>query len=409
MSKQSHSKFSKQYEKYKEILDIPSVVSSFNQQDFRAMEYCSQIDFVTLIIPFGKNATNSNYDCVFLKNDLVTYTKMYSELYGSSTFPKMSFLDSAIEHSKNYLKKENLSFEELYPIAFIENDFTFNKKTHKHKGLIFVGRLSDNQSFNNHDLSIRNINEEFLFSNPHNKVIFSLVKEHIQKFMIDDDLDKERKTATKLLEKESKKAKENFLISNNIDISNLDILKNKIINDIEIKDPKKFIDIACGDDDIIYDILKLKNIDVFANDIALPYILNYHKNQKDYNEIIFTNLNAIDAPFKETAFDVLLCKNLLHHIRTDLRIDLITHLIKISREVLIVEILHVDDQNEFGLKLHNDFYGKVLNETEDKFYMHNNEIIDLCNQCSADITINKIVDTNNGKYAYIWIKEKSKN
>lgn len=405
MNKQSHSIFLKQYNSYKEILDVPTVFASFYQKDFHAMEYCSQIDFVALIIPFGKNLSNEKYDCVFLKNDLVTYTEMYSELYGSSTISKMSFFDSAMEISKSYLNKNDLSFEELYPIAFIENNFLYNAKKHKHKGLIFVGRLSDNQVFNSHELSIRNINDEFLFSNPHNKVIFDIVREHIERFMVDDDLEKERIIAAKLLSSKSKEAKVKFLLENNIDTSNISILKNKIINDIAMKAPKKIIDIACGDDEIIYDIAKNAKAQLFANDIALPYITKFHKNKKDYSRIIFTNFNAIDAPFKQNAFDVLLCKNLLHHVRENLRIELISHLLDISKEVLLVEILHVDEQNHYGCKLHNDFYNCILNETNGKYYMCYREIENLCRTCNAEIGQQSLIETNNGKYAYMWIRK----
>lgn len=408
MNKQSYTNFLNQYELYKEILDVPTIKSYFIQDDLHAMEYCLQIDFVALIIPFGRNVTNANYDYVLLKNDLVTYTKMYSELYGSSIIPSTSFLDSAIAILKNNLNYQAVSFEELYPIAFIENDFSFQRKQHQHKGIIFVGRLSDNQLFNSHESSNRSIHDELLFSNPHNKVIFSIAREHIEKFMVDDDLEKERETASKLIKKNSKKAKEEFLKNNNID-NNVNVLRNRIIHDIKIKAPKKFIDIACGDDDIIYDVLKIKNIQVFANDIALPFILEYHKNQKNSDKIIFTNFNAVDATFTHDAFDILLCKNLLHHIRDNLRFDLITHLLEISKEVLLIEILHIDEQNDLGRKLHNEFYGGILGEIDNKFYMHYDEIISLCVQCNAEITLEDMVETNNGNYAYVCIRKKTAN
>lgn len=408
MNKQTHNKLSKQYENYKEVLDLPCVVSHFFQDDFRAMEYCRNIDFVALIIPFGKNVTGQNYDCVYLKNDLITYTKMYSELYGSGTIGDLLFLDSAIELSKRYFKKEDLSFEEIYPIAFIENYFTLERQNrvqnHKHRGLVFVARLTDNQNFDDIELSIRNINEDFFFSNPHNKTIFSLAREHIIEFMLDEDLCEERKIAAKILKVDAKTKKKEYMIANKMDTDDK-ILQNQICSDITAKLPKKFIDIACGNDDIIYEIAK-KNIKVYANDIALPYIIDYHQKNDDYKRITFTNLNAIDAKFKKTAFDVLLCKNLLHHINESIRLDLISHLLYISKEVLIVEILHMDEQNGCGKKLHEEFYNKILGETENKLYMHQSEIIDLCRQCNADITLERTIETNNGKYSYVWIKKK---
>ena len=215
MDKQSFNKYSSQYNAYKNVFDIPTIISSFVQDDYHAMEYCREIDFVTLIVPFGKNQTGKKYDCVFLKNDLVTYSRMYSEIQGERVTEKSNFLDSAINISRLYLSKEELSFEELYPLAFIENTFKFNNDTHIHKGIIFVGRLTDNQNYYNDELAIRNINDNFLFSNPHNKVIFSLVKEHIQKFMIDKDIVQEKKIAEKYLSMDAKAKKMNFLKGKN--------------------------------------------------------------------------------------------------------------------------------------------------------------------------------------------------
>ncbi len=407
MDKQSYKKYSNQYDSYKSVLDLPTIISSFCQDDYHAMEYCTDIDFVTLIVPFGKNQTGKKYDCVFLKNDLVTYSRMYSEIQGERVTEKSNFLDSAINISKYHLAKEDLSFEEVYPIAFIENSFKYNNDEHLHRGIIFVGRLTDNQDFCNGELAIRNINEKFLFSNPHNKVIFSIVKEHIQEFMLDMDLSAERKGAEKYLNIDVKRKKQEFLQKNNISVNNTSILKNRIINEIKLKKPKRVIDIACGDDTIIYDLLKLGNIKVYANDIALSYITKYHSKQRQYNDIVFTNFNAVDVSFKESAFDVLLCKNLLHHIKFDIIGNLIEHLTEISKQTLIVEILHFDEQNENGKKLHKDFYGKILNETNNRTYLHLNEIEKICYDHQINIDVCDTVETENGVYAYLWISKKN--
>lgn len=406
MDKQSYIKYSDQYDSYKSVLDLPTVISSFCQDDYHAMEYCTDVDFVTLIVPFGRNQTGKKYDCVFLKNDLVTYSRMYSEIQGERVTEKTNFLDSAINISKYHLAKEDLSFEEIYPIAFIENTFNYNDNEHLHRGIIFVGRLSDNQEFCNGELAIRNINEKFLFSNPHNKVIFSIVKEHIQEFMLDMDLTAERKEADKYLTIDAKRKKKEFLKENNLPINNTKALKERIINEIKLKKPGKVIDIACGDDTIIYDLLNINNIKVYANDIALPYITKYHSTQKRYNDIIFTNFNAIDVNFKESAFDVLLCKNLLHHIKSDLIGDLLENLTRISRQTLIVEILHLDEQNESGKKLRTDFYDKILNETNNRNYLHIKEIERICYNQQINIDLCDTVETENGVYAYLWVSKK---
>ena len=268
-----------------------------------------------------------------------------------------------------------------------------------------MGRLQESQRIANISVAQRDINEMFNFTNPHNRVLFELVKDFMIKYRLDESVLVEQNLAQKLISRNSKELKAKFLKDERIKIDDYTGFKKRIVNDIKMKRPHKVIDIACGDDDIIYDLVKLNvkgGCKIYANDIALDYIQNYHSKKGDYQKVVFTNYNAIEAPFRKLAFDVLLCKNLLHHVDPSNREALIRNLLSISKQVVIVEILKPEEQNAAGKKIHTDFFNKTLNETADKDYLGATDIVELLKAERAEIDFSDIVDTGNGRYSYIW-------
>lgn len=168
------------------------------------------------------------------------------------------------------------------------------------------------------------------------------------------------------------------------------------------------MDIACGDDDIIYDFLKINNnIKVFANDIALAYLENYHYNKKEHTKIMFSNLNAVELPFKPGTIDVMFCKNLLHHLSRADRKKMINRCLKICKTMVIVEILCYKEQNDSGKILHDKFYGEILKETKNKEYLSGKQLDELFSEPYIEKQSDTEVETQNGKYRYVWLTAKN--
>lgn len=408
MYKRDYDRYNKEFINYMDVLDIPEIDATFIQHDSYAMSYCANIDFITLIIPFGKSNGSIEYNSVFVKNELVSYNKMHSEFYGTAVVENKNFMDTAIELAKRFMGRLDLQFDELYPIAFIKNRFIYEEREKEHNGLVFMGRLQELSKIPDISIAERDINSNFNFTNPHNKVIFRIVKDFIINYRLDENVIIEQKLAKRLIAENIKDKKSLFLKDYNINISDYLDFKRRIINDIKIKKPHKIIDIACGDDNMIYDFLKMTikgGCKVFANDIALSYIQDYHSKKADYKKIIFTNFNAINAPFKDNAFDVLFCKNLLHHIESSNRENLINNLLRISKQIVLVEILKFEEQNEEGKKIHKKFFGDLVNEIGDREYLGKTDIIELLNEIGATIDLEEIVSTGNGLYYYIWISK----
>ena len=276
MDRNNYDRYQEIFEYYRNIYDLPLIKTNFYQDDYRAMNYCEDRDFVALVVPFGE-PSGDLANKIVVQNNLVAYTKMYSDLIGGSARPDRDFLSSAIEIAK---KKANLrSLEEFTPIALIENTFTYEKKQQSHYGIVFMARIPKGRSLGK-DVVSKSINEKVYFANPHNQVLFELAKKYVENYRTNKILQDEIKFSRKLGLKDIKNKKKKFLNDNNIDLKDYYEFKKSIVREIRRTAPKSIMDIACGDDDIIYDFLKINNnIKVFANDIALAYLENYHYNK----------------------------------------------------------------------------------------------------------------------------------
>lgn len=404
MDLNDYNRYKAMFECYFNIYDLPLIKTDFFQEDYRAMNYCEERDFVALVVPFGDpNGDLANK--IVVQNNLVSYTKMYSDLIGGSARSDKDFLSSAIEIAKR--KADLKLLEEFTPIALIENAFTFGTKKQSHFGVVFMARIPKGKNLGK-DVVSKSINERVYFANPHNQILFELAKTYVENYKTNKFLLEEIKYSRKPNWKKSKAKKKKFLSEHGINLDDYFKFKRKIVEDIKKVSPQTIMDIACGDDDIVYDFAKINsNIQVFANDIALAYLENYHLQKSGHTKILFSNLNAIELPFKSKSIDIMFCKNLLHHLEKEDQVKLINNCLKICKTMIIVEILCYKEQNETGKLLHDGFYCGVLQETKSKEYLSSRQITELLSATNIEIQSETIEETQNGKYKYVWITSKN--
>lgn len=96
------------------------------------------------------------------------------------------------------------------------------------------------------------------------------------------------------------------------------------------------LDAACGDDTLIFDLARTAAFCV-ANDISF-HTLGHLRAQNPPGNVLFTNHNATDLPFKRK-FDVVIFKNTLHHMH-DLEelVAALESLRRVARRLVIVDI-----------------------------------------------------------------------
>lgn len=403
MDRNDYDRYKAIFECYFNVYNLPLIKTDFFQEDYRAMNYCEERDFVALVVPFGDPAGDLANKIV-VQNNLVSYTKMYSDLIGGSAHADKDFLSSAIEIVKRKANLKNL--EELTPIALIENAFTFGRKKQSHYGIVFMARIPKGRTLSKNVVS-KSINEKVYFANPHNQILFELAKKYVENYKTSKSIQEEIKYSRKSILKKSKTEKKRFLSEHGINLDDYYKFKKRIVSEIRRAAPQTIMDIACGDDDIIYDFIKINNtVKVFANDIALAYLENYHSQKKDHAKILFSNLNAVDLPLKPNSIDIMFCKNLLHHLRSEDRIKLINNCLRICKTMIIVEILCYKEQNETGKLLHDEFYCDVLGETKSKEYLSSEQLNNLFSSANIEIQSEATEETQNGRYKYVWITSK---
>ncbi len=402
MDRENYDRYKAAYESYKKIYDLPLVKTDFFQDDHKAMDYSENRDFVVIVVPYGTPYRFEGRRIV-VQNNLVSYTKMFSDLVGGSAVTNREFLGSAINLLEIRMDVKHL--QEYTPIALIENCFTYGKKKRSHYGVVFAARIPDVSDIpKTNDIPLRSINETIYFVNPHNKMLYELAKEYIENYRVNDKITAEIDYFRERNSEQVKESKKKFLEDNEIDLRDYFEFKKRIVSEIEDNRPKSIMDVACGDDDIIYDFLKIgDDISVYANDIAIDILENYHFQRPEHIKIHFSNLDAVSLPFKSDSLDIMFCKNLLYRLDPEDRAELIKNCLRIAKCLIVVEILCYEEQNDSGKLLHDEFYKKELGENDGKGFMTEAQMRLLFSKGSYK-TKAEVVDTNNGRYMYAWIR-----
>lgn len=179
-----------------------------------------------------------------------------------------------------------------------------------------------------------------------------------------------------------------------------DLLKNLI--------PQKesIIDVSCGDNSNIFTIARNKNYEtIVGNDICLEY-LNTQKN----DGTIYTNDNIEMNKIKENSYDVSFCKNTLHHMDNITNINkALRFLDKISKEIIIVEILNPNDFKGLPKFLNKYLYTKFLKDVGN-CYLNEEQLRKIINNIfdEKNIIYNKFTNIL-GTYLIIKINKENKN
>lgn len=170
-------------------------------------------------------------------------------------------------------------------------------------------------------------------------------------------------------------------------------LKDKI-KGLILRVPQTLLDVSCGDDDLIFDICKkFKTKVCIANDLS-PKLTSLVTTE-DTN-VTYTNFNILSEPFQEE-FDLVLCKNTLHHIPKYYHEKLIQYLLKISKQFIVVDIENPKKSNLRAL-LWNYYYRIFLGDQGNAFLSFE-EFNLLLSKREPSFSIGKI-NTIKGFYMY---------
>lgn len=153
---------------------------------------------------------------------------------------------------------------------------------------------------------------------------------------------------------------------------NIPNMKQEIMNSIGLV--KRCIDVACGDDRGIFELSKHIPF-VVANDIAVDQLITlereYFNKRSMYpksHTLMFTNHDCLDLPFRANAFDVAICRNLLHHMRTAKDLTaLLSNMRRIAKRIIIIEVEDPTDGSRWE-RLRHRYYIDWLKDEGKHFY-----------------------------------------
>ncbi|KKP81205.1 MAG: hypothetical protein UR81_C0004G0007 [Candidatus Levybacteria bacterium GW2011_GWB1_35_5] len=152
---------------------------------------------------------------------------------------------------------------------------------------------------------------------------------------------------------------------------------------------KYILDLSCGDDKSILQIAKKAKL-LVANDISRD-IMKSLINSSAQN-IIFTNQNLLDLEYKIN-FDLVICKNTLHHMRSSEEVELLMKTLKkFSRKRIIIMDIE-NPNNSFLSKAWNTYYKIIMKDHGDLFISFNQfrEILKIAFPNSASIYSKRIL------------------
>ena len=294
------------------------------------------------------------------------------------------------------LNETGLEIDELSPVAIVKNTFRYGDQHITHCGIAFMalsrGKLKAYP---------KNIQTCFTMQIPkkiayQNDSILRLVREKKDAIKYDPPFE----------EIESIKGKffsllyplHKYAIKHVGNIASKKI--EKVIFSLIDGKPKTILDASCGDSSIINELYECYKPDIcIGNDISWKTIT---LTKKKHPEVIFTNHNVLDMPYK-VKFDLVIFKNTLHHIEKRCQKKVFNDLKNLAKQLIIVDI--DDPQNSsFISKLWNNYYVYLLGDQGDNFlkFTEFKKLLEMEN--TNEKLTSGVINTIKGNYFYAMIK-----
>jgi len=162
-----------------------------------------------------------------------------------------------------------------------------------------------------------------------------------------------------------------------------------------------------GYDNLIIELAqKFRNSEIIGNDICNKQLLSIPK-KSEINNITLTNRNILSNEFCENEnYDLIICKNTLHHLTSSDHLSLLEKLIKAGKIVIIVEIEN-PLKYSFYSYIWNFYYRKFLKDDGSNFLSRDN-FISLILKAKDNISFDKVFHTSlktiKGNYLFTLIK-----
>lgn len=258
-----------------------------------------------------------------------------------------------------------INIRDVHPMCFIDNTFCHKSHAHTLSWMVFTAKISNSTIIENiwqgglfplHDEFIEWVhkygNKDILTYFLHNKLWQVCYTNRIDWQDEEIEINEKMKYRYMIHRAWGKPILKLLWCNKN------EYIKKRILE--KCGDNKKIIDVSCWDDNLVNILGDNENNIVIANDISWSQISLLWNN---HNNVLFTNHNASQLPFKNKVFDVAICKNTLHHMphRSHL-LSLLTSMKHIAKKIIIVEIENPNNTWWLAKLLHNKRYRWFLKD-----------------------------------------------
>lgn len=353
--KENYGKNKLLFENYKKIYNLPTVKSECSVSK-RLFQYCLRKKYFVLLLIYddeGKIYFDRNM------SDILCWGLPGGSVKDTET------INQAVNRIAQSVNKD-IIIGDVEPVTLIENVFNYGKEKYIHYGMGFISRIRNKSIIDTKKLTgdfIEVNKEEFEYINRlASKKVVEIFKNRFAEIVkktdncfqdIEVSTNEKYKSRYKIHNKFMKKYILTEKRKKKIEFTQ--IIKNSIGQSSSI------IDVSCGDDKFIFNLARDLGINlVVGNDISWSQIelLN-----DKYQEVIFTNHNAVSLPFVSKIFDVAYCSNTLHHMpNKKALINLLNSMERIARKIVIVEIENPVFVGGFSKLLNKYWYIKYLKD-----------------------------------------------
>jgi len=171
----------------------------------------------------------------------------------------------------------------------------------------------------------------------------------------------------------------------------------------------KMIDISCGYDDLIIELAqKFRNSEIIGNDLCDKQLLSIPRKEKIHN-ITLTKRNILsDEFFENEAYDLIICKNTLHHLTRSDQLRLLRKLFRAGKHVIFVEIEN-PLKSSLSAYVWNFYYRKFLGDDGSNF-LSRFDFFNLISRSNNENPTKKIflsdLKTIKGNYMFALVRNK---
>lgn len=342
------------FEVYKKIYSLPTIKYEKEVSE-ELFNYQKNKKHFILLVPYDEVGR------MYLERNV--QEKIYWALPGGSIHKNEDF-HMAIKRIANKLNSNSkkLLLREVEPAAFIENKFKFKDQSYTHYGIAFMSKIRNNGALETEDSEgcfVRLDEDEINNINHYsNKEVARLCNNKIK---LSTDTFPEAEVST------NEKYQYRYFIHNNI-VKRFILTpklkkKEKFLKLIaeKTKGANSFLDISCGDSDVLKQLISFQNFDyIVGNDVSwsqIDFINNIN------SKVIYTNHNAVHLPFRDNSFDVSYCGNTLHHLNSQSEMRLVLDsMLRISKKIIIVEIEKPENTGLIPYLLNKYWYQKFLGD-----------------------------------------------